>query len=119
MTICYEIDDIVKFPIKGSFADRTGKDQPFSFTLTCERVDPEVIDEFLKNLSAGGKISDFFLAEGVSSEYRTHGWSGVKSKTGAEVPFSADELQKLFRLPGIPVLVWRRYLEEIQAKAKN
>ena len=119
MSICYEIDDIVKFNVKGSFADRTGKDQPFSFTLTCERVDPDLIDEFLKTLSGGGKITDFFLAEGVSSEYRTHGWSGIKGKTGAEVPFSADELSKLFKLPGIPVLAWRRYLEEIQAKAKN
>lgn len=119
MSICYEIDDLVKFNVKGSFADRTGKDQPFSFTLTCERVDPDVIDEFLKTLANGGKIIDFFLAEGVSSERRTHGWSGVKGKTGADVTFSADELHKLFKLPGIPVLAWRRYLEEIQAKAKN
>lgn len=119
MSICYEIDDIVKFIVKGSFADRTGKDQPFNFTLTCERVDPDAIDEFLKTLSNGGKIIDFFLADGVSSEHRTLGWTGVKTKTGAEVPFAADELQKLFKLPGIPVLAWRRYLEEIQAKAKN
>lgn len=119
MSICYEIDDIVKFNVKGSFADRTGKDQPFSFTLTCERVDSSVIDDFIKGQSGGLEIINFFLADGVASEYRTHGWSGVKSKTGADVAFSADELHKLFKLPGIPVLAWRRYLEEIQAKAKN
>lgn len=122
MSLCYEIDDIVKFIVKGSFADRTGKDQPFSFTLTCERVGPDVIDEFIKTLSNGGKIIDFFLAEGADpeeNEFRTLGWTGVKTKAGADVPFSADELHRVFGLNGVPVLIWRRYLEEIQAKAKN
>ena len=67
MSICIEIDDVVKFNVKGSFADRNGKDQPFSFSLTCNRVPPEVLDETMQQ---GSKFIDFF------SQY-TLDWSGV------------------------------------------
>lgn len=109
MSICIAIDDVVKFTVKGTFADRNGKDQPFSFSLTCNRVDTDVIDETIKQ---GGKYIDFF------SEHATD-WSGVLDADKKAIAFSAEELQKLFRLPGVPVLTWRRYLEEIGAKAKN
>lgn len=109
MSISLVIDNVVKFQVKGSFADRTGKDQPFSFYLTCERVDTDEVDDAVKN---GAKYLDFFLE-------RTTDWSGVLDADKKPVPFSADALTSLFKLPGVPMLTWRRYLEEIGAKAKN
>lgn len=109
MSICIEIDDVVKFNVKGSFADRNGKDQPFSFSLTCNRVPPEVIDETMQQ---GSKFIDFF------SQY-TLDWSGVLDAERKPIAYSVPELEKLFKLPGVPLLAYRRYLEETGAKAKN
>ena len=110
MSICVtEIDDVVKFTVKGSFADRTGKDQAFSFTLTCVRVDVEKIEEVIQG---GGKFSEFFGEHIIE-------WSGVLDKEKKAVPFSQAELDKLFKLPAVPLMTWRRYIEEIGAKTKN
>lgn len=110
MSICITaIDEKVKFTVKGSFADRTGKDQPYSFTLVCDRVDPEEIDSVLQE---GGKFIDFF-------SQHTHEWAGVLDADRKPVEYSEQELAKLFKLPGLPLATWRRYMEEIAFKAKN
>lgn len=109
MSICLVIDDVVKFNVKGTFTDRNGKDQAFSFTLECDRVDTDTIED---HLAQGGKFLDFFTQH-------TRTWSGVLSADKSVVPFSADAIKQLFALPGVPLLTWRRYLEEIAAKSKN
>lgn len=109
MAIRLIVDDRVKFKVEGSFADRSGRHQPFSFSLVCDRID---VDQVTETVEGGGRILDFFSS-------RTHDWDGVQDADGKAIAFSEAGLADLFRLPGVPALTWRRYLEEIGAKAKN
>lgn len=111
MAIKLLIDDLVKFTVKGEFSDRNGKAQPFSFTLTCDRLDAEAVDAIIQSQD-GRKLSDFFAEI-------THDWTGVKDADDKAMDYSPEALEKLFKLPGVPGLAFRRYLAEIGAKEKN
>lgn len=111
MAIKIIVDDIVKFTIKGEFSDRSGKPAPFSFSLTCDRLDTEAIDAVIHS-NDGKKLSDFFAEI-------THDWSGVKDADDKPLDYSTQALEQLFKLPGLPSLAFRRYLAEIGAKEKN
>lgn len=109
MAIRLVIDDRVKFKVSGTFADRNGTAQPFSFSLVTDRIDVDAIDEVAPESLL---YIDFFAS-------RTHDWTDVLGDDNKPLPYSEAELRKLFKLPGVAALTWRRYLEEIGAKAKN
>lgn len=110
MTIRIAVSNKVKFPVKGTFKDENGIDQPFDFTLTCKRFSTsEEFDQFI-----AGKKTTAVLCE------LTEDWSGVKAPEGGpDLPYSVEMLQQLLALPGMHHLVYMTYLAEAGARAKN
>ena len=109
MAISIVISKIVTFDIKGSFKTADGKDEKFDFSLTCDRLEQEQINAATKTED---KIVDFFVEH-------TKGWTRVEDEKKAPVPFSADALRQLFKIPGLQGVAWMSYLSESGVKAKN
>lgn len=104
------ISETVKFKVKGTFKDEAGVDQPFDFTLTCNRLDQEQINDKLLG-------NDLLVREFLQTVVTD--WSGVQDENGQPMPFTVEALQDMFRLPGMPMLMMRTYFAEVGAKAKN
>lgn len=111
MTIKIVISDTVGIKVKGAINDAAGNPQPFSFGLTCDRLDAEQIKSKLENES-DATITDFMADI-------AHGWSEVRDADDKPMPFSAEALRQLFRIPGVAGLAFRTYLSEVGAKEKN
>lgn len=113
MSIKIVVAPKVKFKVKGTFADETGKDVPFDFTLTAKRLDTDQIAEKTSlGADATTSVRDF-VKEVVED------WSGVNDADGQALPFSTDALDGLLRLPGVALLVFRAFLDNNGAKEKN
>lgn len=110
MSISIVISDTVKFKVKGSFKDGQGLDQPFDFSLTCKRLDADEI-------AARTSTPDTTFAEVLGTVIQD--WHGVTGQDSKPVPYSADALKALCKLPGVAFLVYQTYMSEVGAKAKN
>ena len=108
MSIRIKVSDTVRIACKGTIADVNGP-QPFDFSFLAKRLDEKTLAAKLGE--SDSLISDF-LASIVT------GWSGVKDDNG-EVPFSEDALRELMLTPGLSRIMFRQYLEDCGAKAKN
>jgi hypothetical protein len=109
------ISNTVTFQVKGSVPDSAGKDQPFSFTLTADRVKQSDIEAILAELGkGGGQVSDW-LADRVT------GWSGVQNEDGADMAYSREAFEQLLDLVGMSGVIFGAYVEACGArgKAKN
>lgn len=111
MTIKIIVSDTVGIKVKGTINDAAGVPQPFDFGLTCIRLDAEQIAQRLKS-NSDESVTDF-LADVVE------GWSGVRADNGDNVPYSAETLRQLCKIPGLANLAFATYLAESGAKAKN
>lgn len=111
MAIKISIGNKVRFKVRGTLKDENGNDQPFDFSLTCLRLDADRIQSKLRNESEAS-VADF-MADVVED------WSGVKGDTEKDVPYSAESLRELFKIPGLSTLAFRTYLNEVGAKEKN
>lgn len=98
----------VKFKVKGVFTNEAGVDQPFDFFLVCKRLDADEINDQIKNKTMADIVKD-----------NAEDWSGPIDESGVAIPFSADALDALFRLPGVATLAFKAYLENNGAKEKN
>ena len=110
MAIEIQIDDTVRFPVKGKLFDAAGREREFHFELDMQRMDQ---DEFDKEL-ANDRITVRALVERLAK-----GWEGVKGKDGEDVAFSNAALKLLLRIPGLCNLTWVAYCEYAGARAKN
>ncbi len=110
MAIDIQIDDTVRFPVKGKLFDAEGREREFHFDLDMQRMDQ---DEFDKEL-ANDRITVRALVERLAK-----GWAGVKGPEGDDVPFSNSALKQLLRIPGLSNLIWVAYCEYAGARAKN
>lgn len=110
MAIDIQIDDTVRFPVKGKLFDAEGREREFHFDLDMQRMDQ---DEFDKEL-ANDRITVRALVERLAK-----GWAGVKGPEGDDVPFSNNALKQLLRIPGLSNLIWVAYCEYAGARAKN
>lgn len=111
MSIKIIVADKLKFTIKGTIKNGAGVDEPFTFRLTCDRIDAEAIQAAL-NGGDDSPISDFFTPI-------TTDWDGVTDADGKPLPYSAEALQQLFKIPGVARIALRTYLTEVGAKEKN
>ena len=109
MAISLTLSSKVRFKVKGSINDEAGIAQPFDFSLTCIRHDA---DQVQAKLESDGSIVDF-LTDVVED------WSGVRDADKAVVPYSADALRALCKIPGVARLTFNAYLVEVGAKEKN
>lgn len=108
MALKIVISPRVKFKVAGKFADEAGNDQPFDFTLTAKRLNADEVGE------KSGSIPLREFVREVAED-----WSGVNDETGAAIPFSADALDSLLRLPGVALLAFRAYVDHNGAREKN
>jgi hypothetical protein len=110
MSISIVVENTVKFPIKGNERNAQGVDVPFAFTLVCDRLDSDAVAAIVQDDQR--KLADFFVDI-------TQDWEGVKDADGKSLPYSAATLAALCKKPGLAALMFRTYLTEIGAKAKN
>ena len=110
MTIQIQIDDSVRFPVKGEIFDAEGRAREFMFELDMQRMDQDEFDKELKNT----EISTRNLVERLP-----RGWAGVKDAQGQDVPFGIEAFKRLLRIPGLSNLIWVAYCEHAGARAKN
>lgn len=111
MAIKISIGNKVRFKVRGTLKDENGNDQPFDFSLTCLRLDADRIQSKLRN-DSDASVTDF-LADVVED------WTGVKDGTEKDLPYTADNLRALCKIPGVATLAFRTYLTEVGAKEKN
>jgi hypothetical protein len=104
-----QLEDLVTIKVAGTYTDKAGTSQPFTFSATLDRLDIDAIQSAESDTGAV-KISGFF-AEHVK------GWSGVKQADGkTDVEYSVEALQTLLRIPGLPHMMWLDYLQQVGVK---
>jgi hypothetical protein len=111
MAISITVSNTVAFNVKGTINDAAGIAQPFSFKLTCIRLEQEQITQKLKD-ETDSSIADF-LSDVVED------WSGVKDADGKSVPYTEDALRQLCKISGVALVAFQTYMVEVGAKAKN
>ena len=109
--ICIDIDDKLKFRVKGTIKNADGIDKPFEFSLLCHRRNAEEIQATLQDAEEKSIVD--FLQE------ITLDWSGVKDGSGASLEFNEANLRALAKIPGLASICLRTYLAEVGAKEKN
>lgn len=107
------VGNSVTFQVVGKFSEGVGTVKAFNFTITCNRVDQTLISEWIddskKSVSA------------VMREVCT-GWHGqrlVLLEDDSPADFSLDAIDELLNIAGMPMLLYKAYLEAIAVKAKN
>lgn len=111
MSIQIVVSNTVTFKVKGSINDEKGVAQPFHFGLTCVRLDADQIKDKLSAESEGTTTE--FLSDVIEA------WDGVRDADGKPLPYTADNLRQLCKIPGVAALTFRTYLIEVGAKEKN
>jgi len=111
MSIKIVVSNTVAFTVKGTINDEAGIAQPFSFKLTCMRLEQEQITNKLKSES-DASITDF-LVDVVED------WSGVKDADDKSLPYSEASLRQLCKISGVAMVAFQTYMAEVGAKAKN
>lgn len=110
MSIQIQIDDSVRFPVKGKLFDAEGREREFHFEMDMQRMDQDEFDKELTN----DQISTRALVERLA-----RGWGGVKNAQGQDEPFGVDAFKRLLRIAGLSNLIWLGYCEHAGARAKN
>lgn len=106
------VADRVKVPVKFTIRDG-GAEKTFAFTLECERLSDEAIKARLKNEEE--PVNDFMRDV-------ARGWSGQKlvlNEEGEPAEFSAEAFDAMLNMAGVGVVLFKAYLAECGAKAKN
>lgn len=106
------ISNTVRVPIKLTLND-AGKEKEFSFTLVCDRLDADEIQQ--RQQSGEALISD--LVRGV-----TRGWEGqtlVVDEEGKPAEFDIAAFDVLLSVKNLSAVLYAAYLKECGAKAKN
>lgn len=111
MAIKIIVSDTVAFTVKGNINDAKGIAQPFSFKLTCDRLDADQIRGKLQD-EAESTLADF-LTDVVQD------WRDVQDADGKPLDYSEAELRKLCKIPGVATIAFRTYMAEVGAKEKN
>ena len=111
MAIKITISNTVAFNVKGTINDANGIAQPFSFKLTCQRLEQEQITNKLKSESDASLVD--FLVDVVQD------WSGVRDDDDKPVPYTDAALRQLCKISGVGAVAFQTYLAEVGAKAKN
>lgn len=117
MALNIVISPSVRFKVAGSITTEDGKDAPFDFWLTAERLkDTAEVQGYLDSIKDADPSARTPVTDALA--LRITGWDGVKSGSQA-VDFSDASLRALLNMPGMALLVHSRYLRECGAKEKN
>lgn len=103
------------WPVNVSVPVSGGKFEKKVFDITFKRVSQSRLQEILgaedlKNISDASFCKEIVM-----------GWKGIVDESGAEVPFSIENLEALLDVPMVAKSIVTTYLETIagQAKSKN
>lgn len=107
------ISNTVTFQVVGKLTEGVGVFKAFNFSLTCNRVAQELISEWIDDSK-----------KSVSEIIRevTTGWHGqrlVMCEDDTPADFSPEALDAMLNIAGMPMYLYKSYLEAITAKAKN
>lgn len=111
MSIEIEISDTVGFKVKGSYNNNKGQPVNFEFMLEAKRLEQDELKSAIND--EGGTLLIDFMVDVIT------GWSGVKDKEGASVPYSEEAFRKLCRIHGMARTAFHAYLSEVGVKEKN
>jgi len=117
MALNIVVSPSVRFKVTGTIAGEDGRDVPFDFWLTADRLkDTADVQAYLDEIKDSDPSARTPVTDALAK--RVTGWDGVKS--GADVlPFADASLRAMLNLPGMALLVHSRYLRECGAKEKN
>jgi len=104
------VSNTVLVPVKGVINDAAGKSSPFSFSLTCQRLNADELKEALSS-------SDTLVGDVVARVAQD--WSGVLDEEGQPVAYSDLALKQLLNIPGVAALCFGAYIQAVGAKEKN
>lgn len=120
MAIKIVVSQHVKFPVKGKVTDAEGNSLDFDFSLTCKRLPQDELDKLRAELVVASAKAGNHGEVAVRMVGLTTAWDKVLDNDNEPLPFSADNLQALFRAyPGLALHVWRAYQDEAGVKEKN
>lgn len=100
----------LRVPVKGTLKGEDGKPVNFNFTLLCERLTQDEIDEAMKNKEES--VKDFVHRV-------TNGWEDVLDDAGQPLDFGTESLNSVLAEAGMPVVCYQSYMKEVGAVAKN
>lgn len=106
------IANIVHVPIKFS-VNNAGKEVVHQFSLECTRLNQAEVTA--KTKEVGALISEFI--KGVAKNWADQ--KLVLDDDDTPVPFSAEALDMMLSLTGLPMVAFNAYLRECGAKEKN
>jgi hypothetical protein len=113
MSISIIVSDRLTFDIKGETRGDDGKALSFSFRLTATRLKGDELSNVMQSADSERVSIIDKLCELVTD------WKDVKGPDGI-VEFSTETLRDLLTAyPGLPALVWTRYIAEVAVRAKN
>lgn len=120
MAIKITVSDKVGFAVKGTLNDADGKEQPFDFSLTAQRLDEDTLSATQSLLIVDAAKTAAHAAVTEKLVEIVTNWSGVRDESDAPMPYSPEALRTLLKAHrGLGLLVWRTYLAESGAKEKN
>jgi len=109
MSISIVVSDTVPVRVKGSLPNKAGVAEPFDFTLLCDRIDADELNE----LNQGDqRLVDVLLP-------RTRGWEHVLDENRQPVPFGEAAFRQLYRIVGLAGLTFKAYVEASGAKGRE
>lgn len=112
MAIKISIGNKVGIKVAGTYNDDKGTKQPFDFNLTCQRLNE---DDYLAKVNASS--SDVTVTDFMADV--TEDWDNVRGEDNAKLPYSAEGLRTLCKIPGVARLAFDTYRAEVGVKAKN
>lgn len=97
-------------PVKGTLKGEDGKPVNFNFTLVCDRLSQDEIDEAIKDKQES--VKDFVHRV-------TNGWQDVLDEAGQPLEFNDGNLNDVLAEAGMPVVCYQSYMREVGAVVKN
>jgi hypothetical protein len=113
MALKLAIGNVIGVRVEGAWRDESGTDKPFKFVLSCDRLSTEQLET--EGADKGQTILTFF-------ETHAKGWKDqnlVLEEDGTPAAFSVDALRALIGMSGMPMLLWKSYLNQVAVTAKN
>lgn len=120
MAIKIVVADKVGFTVAGISNDADGNEVEFDFKLTAKRLKEAEIIELQKNLMTDAAKSGNHTAVAEKLGELITNWSGPRDESDAPLAYSPAALTTLLEsYNGMGLLIWRAYLANVGAKAKN
>lgn len=120
MAIKIVVADKVGFTVAGVSNDADGNEVEFDFKLTAKRLKgPELIEQQKSLIIAEAKSGTATAIAEILPNLITN-WSGPRDESDAPLAYSPAALTTMLEnYSGMAMLIWRAYLANVGAKAKN